>query len=758
MTQPLLEVKKLESGNTFSNRFFRFGLALICFELLSGIWLLLETGYSFRVMAFVLGHTLLGYFLVFSLIMFFKRHRLYRLAWPSKFYDFLAFVNIFSLLIGIVSGIWIHWYGYAGAKWVWWTHLGSTFLFVFALAGYILLTILKGKKNPSLRMRSLYYRQLFRIFFGVILTTVLLLGGFEFGRAFYKPPSPNKSVNDYSMSLQVNNLFFPSSLRTASNGFYHESFFTNSLSCGGGGCHNDSVRQWEESTHHRTPGPFVRRAEQLLIEEGDSKKLFDRTPSSHFEMIRDAKPGREVFRLCAGCHAPVALLSGHVDPKQPLETFEKFEGVSCKLCHLMDENPRPVSGAGNYKVTAAQKLLFEDSSSPLGKHLYQTLIRARPEDHKNMFSLPGYKSANICSSCHFTNQFESWQKSPYHDPQDLEKTKSCQNCHMPQEPSSDDISAQGKGTLASHRFPSAGFTMAQYFGLSEQFEKTKAFIQDKKMKIELYAPEKILQGKPLSFFVRVTNIGVGHFFPAGPEVELVESWVQVDVLDESDRAITHFGKLDQNNYLDEKMNKIWRGTNYDSHGRVLEQDRHRSWRFSKDELTVIPPKQYDEVTFKIPSVHLKKAGHFKIKARLMYRRPNQSFADWVLGKGKFKVPSVEIASTEKTIFPTFSREEALQAENQFRIASKSTRREYSKIQERPIVTSRTVVEDGLKVQNAILLSQQGRTKEALLLLDLVSPALLQESSWTKKQFDLLHQDISSKAKKELDSGKLGPDY
>lgn len=745
MKKSVSEIKVLEVRGSVSNLLFRFGLALIGFEFLSGLWLILENGLSIRVMSLVLAHAFLGYLLVVSLVMLVRRHLLYRKAWPSTWYDFCAILSASMLFVGLISGMWIHWFGFAGAKWIWWTHLLSSFAHVFFLTIYVIQTIRSGSADLSKILKKKFFYQLFKISITIFATLALIVGVFETIQSIQQFPDPNKTVPDYSFALGISNNFYPSSFKTSSGGFYKEGFYTNSQSCGGSGCHGETVKQWLDSTHYRTPGPFVLKAGQNLFEEGQDGSLFRKVPSTHFEMIRKAKPGREVFRMCSGCHAPVALLSGHIDPKVPMASFEKFEGVSCKVCHTMRENEHPMPGPGNYEVTPSPMLFFENWSSPIGQHFYRTLIRTRPDDHKKMFMRPGYKDPKICSSCHFTNQYESWAKGPYHNENDRSQTKTCQDCHMPQVKTDHDISAASKGTIADHRYLSAGFTMAKYFGLEEQYKKTEAFMQDEKMKVQILAPTVAPAKSPVTFTARVSNIGVGHFFPSGPEADLVEAWVQIDVFGDNQEIISRFGVLDENNYLDEKSNRIWRVTNLDNLGRELEKSKHRSWKFAVDILDVIPPKEFSDVSFTIPKSKVKNLSRLLLKARLMYRRPNQAFADWALGPGTFKVPSAIVATDQREIQLSTDRNLWVPAATIYQ--SDVTKFELGLKPTLPVPTRtyRAVVEDALIVRTSKNLLNRGEAGDARVLLNQVSPMFFKsDPTWQSFHQKLLKEAETKK--------------
>ncbi|MFH1726097.1 MAG: hypothetical protein ABII00_15930, partial [Elusimicrobiota bacterium] len=142
------------------------------------------------------------------------------------------------------------------------------------------------------------------------------------------------------------------------------------------------------------------------------------------------------------------------------------------------------------------------------------------------------------------------------------------------------------------------------------------------------------------------NEGVGHIFPAGPEADLIEAWLHVTAKDGRGKKLFEYGVLDAKGHLDDKKTYVYRVYPFDRHGEPLELDRHRSWLFAKDGLHVIRAKHYDDVPFRISIPANADFKRIRIEARLRYRRPNQSFVDWLVGEGKVTAPIVDMAESE----------------------------------------------------------------------------------------------------------------
>ena len=629
----------MELKKDWPSKFYQYGFAIIAFQFLTGLYLLFVKRFNFFDQFILLSHLSFGFFLIISLYFFIQRFIIYRRFWNDKIFHLLGLSTIIAFASSLTTGIIIFFLGISGLKWIWFFHISVSFLFSFLILTYIFLVLVRAMIPLKGRPRAAFEKMIRSIAARVSVIVVIIISFNIISSRLYHAPDPYFKVGHYEMPFENNNPFFPSMMSTTNNTFYKKDNFANSKSCGTSGCHTGVYKQWEESAHLMTPNYAVSAVQKALATEGKRGNFFDKVKSEHIKKINTNFPGREAFRTCAACHAPVALISGHVNSGRPLETFTEFEGVSCTLCHSIEKSD--IRGGGDYSVTAPEQYLFSNSKNKIGQFIHHTLIRTRPEYHKITYNKPFYKETKYCVSCHERLHFKSWDSSQYHDKKNANKTKHCQHCHMPQVTVKDEISAKEKGTIADHRFLSGGLTIAKYYGKEEQYKKTVDFLQNKKISSKIIAPKNAKPGSVFKFVVRNASLEVGHNFPAGPEADLVEAWVEIKAISNKGKILFAKGELDKDNHLDTNENFIYHSVPYDSFGNKLPLTRHHSWRYVEDRHQVIAPRMFHDIPFEF-KIPLSLKGSFTISSYFQFRRPNQHFADWALGKGVFKVPHISM--------------------------------------------------------------------------------------------------------------------
>jgi hypothetical protein len=163
--------------------------------------------------------------------------------------------------------------------------------------------------------------------------------------------------------------------------------------------------------------------------------------------------------------------------------------------------------------------------------------------------------------------------------------------------------------------------------------------------VTIVAPAEARRGQRLRVRVNVTNNKVGHNFPTGP-LDLIESWVEFVVRDETDRIVYHSGLLDSNLHV-EPGSFVFKSEGIDRYGELI--DRHNLWdmvgaRFRR----AIFPGYTDTVQYEF-TVPQSAGGHLELSARVRYRKLNQSFIDKVIGKGAFTTPITDLSQDTETI-------------------------------------------------------------------------------------------------------------
>ncbi len=616
-------LRAMETRHFWKNRFFRLGFALLAFETLSGTWLYFRNSMNHVDLMLLLGHFLLGNFIWLSTIYFFIRHWRYRKLSDILFrrqFDLLGAGTFLFLFTSALTGTWLF-IENKKTPLKWQLHLWSSYAGIFALIFYVIFIVKFVLQGLSQRQQTAFVSMIKRIVLFVSVCTtslflILFLSGYNLDLKW------KKSIITYQKQAKL---------------------FSDSESCAQ--CHADIYKQWSSSTHKNTPNNFVFASMNLILKEevGNKNKLYN-------------------LNRCVACHAPVNAVTRNVSP-DTLRPLKNKEGISCLSCHRIDHiTINPGAGMFSYDLNKSSDKLFE-SQNKTAVFFNNSIINLKPENHKKNYSNSMYSKPEYCFGCHNRLQYTSWQEGPYNRGTDKVKAKTCQDCHMPQVVSHDDVSGEKKGTVADHRFISAGLSMAALYKETKQFDDTKKFMADKKMAMEIIAPEKMNSSSPLMFSIRIGNIGVGHMFPSGPEGDLIEAWPAVLIKDQNGKKLYSNGELDSKNYLKNNVKKIYRILPFDEHKKPIGTNRHRSWKFVMDKKHVINPREYDELQYQI-SLKRFPASTTKliIETSLNYRKPNQEYADWVFGNGKFIVPSVVMASATAEIELSSSNDLVMKAQ------------------------------------------------------------------------------------------------
>ena len=244
------------------------------------------------------------------------------------------------------------------------------------------------------------------------------------------------------------------------------------------------------------------------------------------------------------------------------------------------------------------------------------------------------------------------------------------------------------GKHRSHRFIAGNNVMPallQVEGWEEQVALTEDWLQGKfeipeiKDKwaegpiigLNLEAPEEIEAGTSIPLRVILSSRKVGHDYPTGP-LDIIQSWVEIEVRNDSDEVIFTSGRRDEKNYL-EPGTFLFKAEPVDQYGNLI--DRHNLWemvgvRYRRS----LFPGFSDTVSFDIgcPSnipmgdsepaelsdssvqTHTVPAAEgtksYRITARLHYRKFDQFLLDYMFGEeAGLTAPPVEIAHAEITV-------------------------------------------------------------------------------------------------------------
>lgn len=402
---------------------------------------------------------------------------------------------------------------------------------------------------------------------------------------------------------------------------YHVEDWTNSAKCKS--CHSDIFDQWADSNHKNLVGtsPYYMVLENLAAKE----------------------EGEEFRKWCMGCHNPSAVTTGL---QKTTDTMDKFfdtgaktlieelkvhgnskleEGISCITCHRITKVEN-AGGNASYtlNVTEREKYAFEESKSEMGQWLSEKFINSKPKAHKESYMKPVYKDAAYCASCHdefspgngseIVSTFKEWEKSPFNNPENPSKHKSCIDCHMT--------------NLQEGKFsPLKGFSTdggkikddvkVHYFSGSNHFLSGLKNKKNEEQTLQLLKMSAKLDVdiKEREIIIGVTNVGAGHHLPTGV-ADFRELWLDIAVKDADDRVVFESGKLKSDGNLGEDARPFmkvfadkegkpagllfWKYEKLLSDTRIAAGERRvESYKIDKDKTLKYPLKATVKLNFRI---------------------------------------------------------------------------------------------------------------------------------------------------------------
>lgn len=468
--------------------------------------------------------------------------------------------------------------------------------------------------------------------------------------------------------------FQPSMARTATGGVIPTEALMTDEYCRK--CHEDAYRDHQHSMHrissfNNPPYLFSVRETRRISKE--------RHGSVH------------ASRWCAGCHDPVPFLSGafedplfddpNFDPKaHPTATA----GITCAVCHAIT-NINSTIGNGDYTIEEPLQYPFTYSENPILQWVNNQLVKAKPAFHKQTYLKPLHKTADFCSVCHKVSlpkevtDYKEWLRGQnhydsfflsgvggnfagafYYPPKASEK---CSECHMPKLESKDSGNVDGK--ISDHRFPGANTGIPAILGDQEQVELQTKFLQDKKVRVDLFAVKTggeitgqlsaplrpnvpVLEpGKRYLFEVVVRTLAVGHLFTQGT-VDSNEVWLEITAK-AGDKVIGRSGHLNERREVDPWAHFI--------NAYVLDRHGNRIDRRNAHDIFVplydhqIPPGAAAVVHYAM-NIPADIQGPVTVDVKLNYRKFDMTYMRYVYGEGKEPVLPIVVMASDSVTFPT----------------------------------------------------------------------------------------------------------
>lgn len=682
MAQSNLDRQPSQAG--WASGLARLSMAALMFESVSGVAITVAPFHA-AIQWSALVHTVLGVLTLLPLAWYSARHwSAYRTYAPSHI-TVLGYLGLAALVLCAVSGLVLTWEGLFGIRTQgsWRTiHLVTGLVTFGALLPHVLFSFLRARRQGTIRGSLGFVGNVLAINvagIAVIVGLTLVYSGIRYQNQFPK---------DYSFLFGKNRPFAPSLARTDTGGAFDAHSLAGSASCGTAGCHRQIYEEWKPSAH--------RYAAMDTVFQG-------------IQTVMAKQNGPESTRYCGGCHDPISLFSGakNIFAEDLTSLPGHDEGVSCLSCHAIRQTD--LRGNANYTVTQPPEYLWQWQVGGLGRMARDFLIRTLPAEHSKL-SKRMYKKPEYCAACHkqfidqevnrvgwvqLQNQYDNWAASHWNHHGDARKTIECRECHMPLVASTDPAAGDDTdynrtphdGKHRSHRFIASNELMPkvlQLDGWQRQNQLTEDWLQGKQpipeirdkwaegpiVRVLIEASATVAPGETIPVRVIMASNKVGHDYPTGP-LDLIQSWLELTVTDDSGREIYSSGKRDEKNFI-RPGTFLFKAEPVDQNGNLI--DRHNLWemvgvRFRR----ALFPGYSDTVQFSIPCTGVAaneaaaprpgtaqvkqeqvpapvRSGPYHITAVLQYRKVDQFLLNYLFGEqNRLTSPVTEIARATATV-------------------------------------------------------------------------------------------------------------
>lgn len=450
--------------------------------------------------------------------------------------------------------------------------------------------------------------------------------------------------------------FGASRTRTPNMEYIPKQKLVDGQSCGIEGCHIEITKQWAESAHHHS---------------GSTKLYKTLIP------IVAKQSGMETVRLCSGCHAPTALLSGELISSADPDSAGHKEGINCIVCHSITEVHESPNNA-SYTVAVPKDYIYEEAR--MHKNLHQKIIKLNPRLHRKIWMRELYKTPEYCAACHTQyvgsiaphykghtqDHYGQFMKSKFYDEENAERSFACNDCHMPLTDQNfyDDymhdhrffaahqalhiLSPENKiyvyprvnkhgtmfGQWSLYRNPYAELPLDTLAGMWLRGEVHTKELDRKNwprgpvVEMKLNAPAETRYGETMSVRVVSTNKKAAHDFPSGP-LDVIETWLELKVTDTKGYILYHSGFLDAKHHVDPDAH-FFVARYYDNNNKPIKL--HEIWNLARVEKRAIHSGKSVTDNYAV-AVPVTAKGPLKITAKIRYRKCNQFIMDAVYGDG-----------------------------------------------------------------------------------------------------------------------------
>jgi hypothetical protein len=323
--------------------------------------------------------------------------------------------------------------------------------------------------------------------------------------------------------------------------------------------------------------------------------------------------------------------------------------------------------------------MVDENGKPIYGEVSDKEILAHLDRHSKAVMKDFYRTSEFCSACHkaalprILNDYkwqraiflyDEWQLSSFAKQSPLpfyvkDQVSTCQTCHMKQEEIQLPDYGAKDGKLASHRWLGANTVLSKYYGYDAQMDKTIAFLRNGVLNVDIFGIERNgdkiiapLGSQPFRdrSWRRPHRLRrdskQGHRAQLVPEQrDFYESWVEFEAKDAAGRTLMHSGALQpEARWIRARIASPIALVN--AQGRL--NDLHQVWdtRVVAYNNTIQSGRsQIVRYEFNVPA---DAAGPITVTAKVNYRRFNQHFIDYGLGK-HYEMPVVEIAARTRTL-------------------------------------------------------------------------------------------------------------
>ncbi len=477
------------------------------------------------------------------------------------------------------------------------------------------------------------------------------------GRQVYQ----SKVAAYYNYKFGSGSPFLPSNATTDTGDFIQPDSYLTANYCGH--CHQAAAAQWRQTAHaNSNRAPWYQRNVQLL----------------------KAEKGTEHMRHCEGCHDPIAVVSGQLTTGKPTNHSYDADGITCTVCHSIQKVT--TRGTGSY-VMGVPAVLVDENNQPITRPVTDAEILAHLDRHSKAVMKDFYRTPEYCASCHKAalprqlndykwlrafSVYDEWQASSFAKQSPLpfyvkDSVSTCQTCHMQREAltaTEHDPGAKA-GKLASHRWLGGNTLIPAFYGYSEQSARIVAFLRTNVFNLDLFALERdghegdvnalvaplgltsysVNPGEKLTADVVIQNKGMAHSH-VPEQRDMYESWVNFTVKDAAGKTLAESGFLKPSGDLDERAHSF---TNRLINVKGGMNDLHQVWDnrvVAYNNSIQSGRSQLVRYTFRMPA---EAHGAVTLTATIKYRRFDQHFIDFAMGKDHYPEPVVDMISSSRTV-------------------------------------------------------------------------------------------------------------